>query len=53
MILLIILILIAIILLAISIAALVAGGTAFILVFGDLIVCIVILICFIKWLIKK
>lgn len=48
-----ILLLIALILLAIAIIGLVTGGVAFFVVFGDLIVCVFIIIMILRWLIKR
>lgn len=45
-----ILAIIAIIIAVIALALLVAGGTAFIVIFGDLIVCVFLIILLMKWL---
>lgn len=44
-----VLFIIALILLMLGIAALAVGGTAFIVVFGDIIICVLLIV----WLIKK
>ena len=41
---------IAIIILIIAIALLVTGGVTFIIIFGDLIVCVAIIVLLIRWL---
>lgn len=48
-----ILAMILVLLLAITIAAIVLGGTAFIVIFGDVIVCIAIIAGIIYWLVKR
>lgn len=53
MVLFIILTAIALILAAIAIFCLVTGGVAFFIVFGDLVVCIAIIIFIIRWLFKR
>ena len=53
MILFIVLAIIALIIGAIAVVTLVVGGTAFVMVFGDLIVCVAIIALIIRWLIKK
>lgn len=53
MILFIILAIIAVIIAIIAFSTLVVGGTAFVFIFGDLIVCIAIIILLMKWLLKK
>lgn len=45
-----ILTIIAVIIGVIALALLVAGGTAFIVIFGDLIVCVFLIILLMKWL---
>ena len=53
MILLTIILLTILILTAVVIVAVSVGGSAFILIFGDVIVCIVFLILLVRWLIKR
>lgn len=53
MILFIVLAIIALIIGAIAVVTLVVGGTAFVVIFGDLIVCVAIIAFIIRWLIKK
>ena len=53
MILLTILAIIATILAAIAFSALVVGGTAFVIIFGDIIVCVVFIVLLIRWLFKR
>lgn len=48
-----ILISIAVIIGVIAIAALVTGGVAFTIIFGDLIVCAVIIFIVVRWIFKK
>ena len=48
-----ILIIIALLLLVISISAIIAGGVGFIIVFGDVIVCVFIIAWIVKKLIKR
>lgn len=48
-----VLLLIALILLAIAIIGFVTGGVAFFVVFGDLIVCVFIIVMILRWLIKR
>lgn len=53
MILFIVLAIMALIVGAIAVVTLVVGGTAFVVVFGDLIVCAAIITLIIRWLIKR
>ena len=48
-----ILLLVALVLLAIAIIGLVTGGVAFFVVFGDLVVCVFIIVLILRWLIKR
>lgn len=48
-----ILLAIAIILIVITIAGIIAGGVAFILVFGDVIVCIALICMILRWILKR
>lgn len=47
------LLIIAIIVTIIATVALITGGVAFIVVFGDLIVCVTLIILLMRWLFKK
>lgn len=53
MILFIVLAIIALIVGAIAVVTLVVGGAAFVVVFGDLIVCAIFIALIVRWLIKK
>lgn len=48
-----ILAIIAVIITVIALVALIAGGAAFIVVFGDLIVCVALIILLMRWLFNR
>lgn len=48
-----ILLTILIILVVITVSAIAIGGSAFIVIFGDVIVCIVFIVLIMKWLLKR
>lgn len=48
-----ILAIIAVIIGVIAIVALITGGVAFIVIFGDLIVCVAIIVLLMRWLFKR